>query len=246
MRKLVIIFVAVQLINGFQNLKAQTVDEVINKYIEALGGKDKVKGINSVYQEGVTVLPNGNELTIKSWKVQDKLFRREVQFGMGSQTTIITDKEGWFSNPRNGGAFEPVPEERLKVQAFDLDITPLADYAAKGHTVELQGKEQVDAVECYKIKLTTKSGNAVTYYIDPKSWYVIRETRTGGGMGGGRPGGQQGAGNATFNINYSNYQKTEDGYMFPFTVSVGGQGQSLTYEKIEVNKPVDAKLYKPQ
>jgi hypothetical protein len=249
MRKLVIIFAAVQLIYGFTNLQAQTVDDVINKYIDALGGKEKLKGIKSIYQEGVTVLPNGNELTIKTWKVQDKLLRRQVEFGMGSQTTIVTDKEGWRSNPRNGGAFEAIPEERVKQMQSELDcVSPLIDYAAKGYTAELQGKEQVDAVEAYKIKLTPKTGPAITYYIDPKTWYVIRESRTGGGGagpgGGGRP--NAGGGETVVNVNYSNYQKTEDGYIFPFKVSVTGQGSGLTFEKIEVNKPVDAKLYKPE
>jgi hypothetical protein len=248
MKRIVIIFAAIQLIGVFQNLQAQTVDDVINKYVEALGGKEKVQGIKSVYQEGVSVMPNGNELTIKTWRVQDKLFRREVQFGMGGQTTIVTDKEGWRSNPRNGGAFEAIPEDRLKGQQTELDcVSPLINYAAKGSTAELLGKEQVDGNELYKIKLTPKSGNAIMYYIDPKTWYLVRETRTGaGGPGGGGGRGQNAGGDNTVNINYSNYQKTDDGYVFPFTMSMGGQGSGLTFEKIEVNKPVDAKMYKPQ
>lgn len=248
MRKLVIIFAAVQLMYGFRNLNAQTVDDVINKYVAVMGGVEKLRGIKSIYQEGVTVMGNGNELTMKTWKVQDKLMRREIDFGMGSQTTIVTDKEGWRSNPRNGGAFEAIPEDRLKVMR-DLDcVSPLVDYAAKGYTAELEGKEAVEGVDCYKVKLTPKSGNPVTYFIDANTWYVVRETRTGAGPGGG-PGGGQGrgpAGDGTVNIKYSNYQKTADGYVFPYTLSMGGQGSGLTIEKIEVNKPVDAKLYKPE
>lgn len=249
MRKLVIIFTAVQLMYGFQNLKAQTVDDVINKYVEAIGGAEKLRGIKSIYQEGVTVMGNGNELTMKTWKVQDKLMRRELDFGMGSQTTIITDKEGWRSNPRNGGAFEAIPEDRVKMMRTELDcVTPLLDYAAKGYTAELEGKESVDGVDCYKIRLTPKSGNPVTYFIDANTWYLVRETRTGAGPGGGAGGGQGRGpgGDGTLNIRYSNYQKTPDGYVFPFTVAMGGQGNGLTFEKIEVNKPVDAKLYKPE
>lgn len=247
MRQLVIIFAAVQLIGGFANLQAQTVDDVINKYVEALGGKDKLKGIQSVYQEGITVMGNGNEITIKTWKVQDKLMRREVDFGMGSQATIVTAKEGWSSNPRNGGAFEALPEDRVKAQQIELDcVSPLLDYAAKGHTAELLGKEPVNGVDCYKIKLTPKSGTAVTYFIDPATWYVVQETRTAGnfGPGGGGGGGRAGA-TGEFNIGYSNYQKTTDGYVFPFTVNMGGRGPGVTYEKIVVNQPVDQKLYKP-
>ncbi|HEY0679438.1 MAG TPA: hypothetical protein VGD17_14230 [Chitinophagaceae bacterium] len=247
MKKPVIFFVLIQLIVGFQNLRAQTVDDVINKYTEALGGKEKVLGIKSVYMEGVAVMPNGNELTIKTWKVQDKLFRREVQFGMGSQTTIITETGGWASNPRSGGAFEALPDDRLKAQQFEMDcISPLINYAAKGHTAELIGKEQVEGVDCYKIKLTPKAGSPITYFIDANSWYVIRESRTGrGGPGGGGGGGRPQGGDGTMSISYSNFQKTDDGYLFPFTVSTGGPA-SFTYEKIEVNKPVDAKLFKPE
>lgn len=245
MRKLVIIFAVVQLIYGFQNLHAQTVDDVINKYMEALGGKEKLVGIKSLFQQGVTVLPNGNEFTMKIWKVQDKLFRREMEFGGRHAVTIVTDKEGWSN--MGSGDMQPLPENRLKMQQSELDCTsPLVDYAAKGHTAELLGKESVDGAECYKIKLTPKTGTPITYYIDAKNWYVVMETRTGGGgFGGGqRQGGA--SGDNTVNIKYSNYQKTEDGYVFPFTVSTGGQGTAMTFEKIEVNKPVDAKLYKPE
>jgi hypothetical protein len=248
MRKLVTILIAFQLITGFNTLHAQTVDDVINKHIDALGGKDKVKGITSLYQEGVTVMQNGNELTIKTWKVQDKLFRNEVQSGMFSVTTIITPTEGWRTNPRNGGAFEPIPADRVKMQQAEMDINPLVDYAAKGYTAELLGKEALNGVECYKVKLTPKSGNPATYYIDPNTWYIVRISRTGGGPGGpgGGGGGQRpGGGDGTFNMDFSNYLKTEQGYVFPFTVSTGGPG-SMTFEKIEVNKPVEDKLYKPQ
>ena len=248
MSKLVTILSAILLISGF-TLQAQTVDDVINKYVEALGGKDKLNSIQSIYQEGVTVMANGNEITMKTWKVKDKLARREVSFGMGSQTTIVTPTEGWRSNPRNGGAFEAIPADRLGPLLGELDVTgPLVDYAAKGHMAELLGKETIDGAEAYKIKLKLKQGNEVTYFIDSKTWYLIRETRTGGGGpgGAGGGGGQRPPGDGTININYSNYQKTEDGYMFPFTMSMGGQGQGMTMEKIEVNKPVDPKLYKPE
>jgi len=65
----------------------------------------------------------------------------------------------------------------------------------------------------------------------------------GAGGGGNRPAG--GNGDGTVNIDYSNYQKTAEGFVFPYTVSFGFGGNSMNYEKIEVNKPIDPKLYKP-
>jgi len=245
MGKLVTFFATILLMGVTVSAQAQTVDDVINKYIDALGGKEKLNSIKTLYLEGVTVMQNGNEISAKMYREQDKLSRREISSPMGTMTSIVTDKEGWFSNPRNGNAFEAIPAERLKLQQAELDLrSGLVDYAAKGSTVELLGKEQVGDAEAYKIKLTPKTGNEIIYYIDAKTWYLIRETRKGGGMMGGNRGGQQGNADQTINIDYSNYQKSADGFVFPYTVRFG-QGGSMNYEKIEVNKPIDQKLYKP-
>ena len=138
-----------------------------------------------------------------------------------------------------------MPEEQLKAMQSQMDCAgPLVDYAAKGHKAELIGKEDVDGTECYKIKLTLKSVNDINYFIDPKTWYIIRETSKGGGFGGGRAR-QTGSGDGEMKTDYSNYQKTEDGFMFAMSVS-RGFGGTMTFEKIEVNKPADEKLYKAE
>lgn len=239
---------------GVGMVNAQTADEIVNLYITALGGKEKIAGIKSVYMEGVTVMQNGNELTARTYKVQDQLYRREMELGaMGNMTQIVTPEKGWFSNPRNGGAFEAMPEEMLKGMKGELDcLNPLVNYAAKGHQVTVLGKEVIDGKSCHKLKCTLASGSDITYYIEESTGYLLRETRKGrGGMmgGGGRPGAQGGnAGAETeFNIDYRNYQKTADGYVFPFTVTMGGRGAGMTMEKIEVNKSMDLKtLSKPE
>lgn len=246
MKKYLTLFAIVFL--AFIGSYAQTVEEVINKHVEAMGGAEKLKSLRSLYMEGVAVMQNGNEITSKIYKVQGKLVRREIEFGMGSVTMIVTDKEGWSSNPRSNGAFEPLPKEAVEAQQIELDLAgPLVDYAAKGHKVELIGKETIGTTEAYKIKLTPKTGKEIIYYIDTKDYYVIRQTLKGGGMfggGGGQARGNQGA-DAEINVNYSNYQKTPEGYVFAYALTMGNSGNNMNYEKIEVNKPVDEKLYKP-
>jgi hypothetical protein len=223
--------------------RAQTADEIINNYMNAMGGKEKLLSIKSIHMTGVANF-NGNEINTEIYKVQDKLYRSETNFGMGSISQLIVGDKGWMKNPRGSGSFEPMTEEQVKNMQHLMDcVSPLVDYAAKGHTVELIGKEDVDGTEAYKIKLTTKGGHEINYFIDPKSWYIIRETSKGGGFGGG--GGRGGGGTGEMKIDYSNYQKTDDGYTFPMSVS-RGFGGAMTFEKIEVNKPVDEKLYKAE
>ena len=221
---------------------AQTVDEVVAKHIEAMGGKDKLASLKSVYMETVSVM-NGNEATAKLWKVNNQLMRREFNFGMGTVTMVMTDKEGWSSNPRSGGKFEPLPADVVLSQQSELDCAgPLVDYAAKGHKAELIGKEDVNGVSCNVVKLTLKSGRDITYYIDAKTNYILRSKTKGGGM-------RRGAGanpDAETIVEYSDYRKTDEGYIFPYATTIVGMGAATNVEKIEVNKPVDAKLYKPE
>ena len=242
MKKNLILPAIMLLISAF--VSAQTLDEVIAKHVEALGGAEKVNSLQSLYLEGVAVLQNGNEITSKIYKVKDKLYRREIELGMGSATILVTDKEGWSSNPRSGGNFEAMPKEVYDAQVTEMDLAgPLIDYAAKGHKAELAGKETIDGSEAYKITVTTKGGREVNYFIDGKTYYIVQQTFKGGGNHGG--GGGQPSNNEVI-IKFSNYQKTPEGYTLPYTVSMGGgMGASLNYEKIEVNKPVDEKLYKP-
>ena len=241
MRNLIIFGIFVILLILVQFAQGQTVDEIINKYTDALGGKDKVAAIKSVYLEGVTER-NGNEITTKITKAQDKLFRNEINFGMGSMTMIVTAKKGWRSNPRNGGAFEAMSDDIVKGWQTQLDcVNPMIDYLTKGHKAELTGKDTIDNIECYKIKLTSKQGKEVMYWIDTKTNLLYQSSQKGGGMGGGGRGGDVEV------ITVFKDYKAVEGVMFPFSVvSKGAMGGTLIYEKIEVNKPVDEKLYKPE
>ncbi|MFT3845499.1 MAG: hypothetical protein QM725_10630 [Lacibacter sp.] len=221
--------------------KAQTADEIINKHIEAMGGKEKLLSIKSIYMEGTSVMQNGTEITQRIWKVDGKLMRREISSAMFNMVTLVTDKEGWSMSQRSNGNFEPMPAEVLANVQGEMDCAgPLVDYAAKGHKVELLGKEDVEGTECWKLKMTLKTGRDITYYFDPKTYYIFR-TVTVGGFGG--RGGQGGTNEVK--MDYTEYKKTDDGFVFSYKTTVVGRGGGLFFEKIEVNKPVDEKVYKP-
>lgn len=228
-------------------VRAQSAEEIVARNVTALGGKEKLQSIHSVYLEGVAVMQNGGEIDSKNWRVQGKVYRQEISLPMGNVVVIVTPTQGWSSNPRDGGTFKAMSEEQVKNLQPQLEAAgPLADYAAKGDKVELLGKDTVNGNECYKIKLSFPSGQYITYSIDTKTYYVLRETRKGGGMMGGGGGGGRRPGDGEFNIDFSDYQKTPDGYIFPFTIIASGFGAKTSIEKLEVNKVTDEEaLSKP-
>ena len=233
-----------------QFAQAQSVDEVIDKYIAARGGKDKLNGIKSIYMEGSRQMMGG-EVAVRITKVQGKLSRTEFDMGGSSGFFIITDKEGWNYIPMRMQKAEPMPADRVKTLETEMDIAgPLVDYAAKGHKAELIGKEDVEGTECYKIKLTLSSGKDVTYFIDTKAYTLLRSSQKGGMFSRG------GTGDSEMLTDYSDW-KAVDGIMIAHTVTLkpgagapagqgGGMSGGTTFDKVELNKNVDAKLYKPE
>lgn len=229
------------------SVKAQTADDIINKHIEAMGGKAKLLSIKSVYMEGTSIMQNGTEIAQKSWKVDGKLYRQEINSAMFNFAMLVTDKEGWRQNPRNGGAFEPMTAEAIANMQVQLDCAgAFVDYAAKGHKVDLIGKEDVEGTPAYKIKITYKSGNEANYFFDATTYLIIRMSAKGGGMGMGGGRGPGAGADVERITDFSDYKKTEEGFMFAFKVTPVGMGGGIYYEKIEVNKPVDPKAYKPE
>jgi len=231
---------------------AQSVDDVIKSHIDAMGGAERLSALRSLYSESIAVMANGNEVSTKVWRVQDRLVRREIDFGMGNMKMVVTDKEGWSTNPRSGGAFEAMPPDRADGMRSEMDLPgPLFNYASKGHKAELLGKEDVNGKSCPVVKLTLKSGRDITYYFDPATFYILRTKTKGGGMmrgAGGGAGGGGGQRNPDQEVltDYSDYRKTPEGYVFAHTVTVVGMGAAMNMEKIEVNPKIDEKLFKAE
>ena len=236
---LFVVFILALVFAQFAN--AQSVEEVINQYIIARGGKEKLNSIKSVYFEGTRQMM-GNEVQVKVTRVDGKLNRVDFEFGGNSGYTIITPDKGWTYIPMRSDKPEEMPAARLKLMQDQLDIAgPLVDYAAKGYQVTLKGKDTVSGKEAYKIELTNTAGKDITYFIDTKTHLLI-QTRQ---MGDPGRGGATGA--AEIVTDFSDYKEVS-GVMFPQTVVTEGTGMgsgSMTFDKIEVNNPVDASLYKP-
>jgi len=237
---LIVVFFIIGLVLFVQFVQAQTVDEIINKYMDARGGKDRLMALNSLYMEGSKQMM-GNEIPIKIIKVQGKLARTEFEAMGQTGYTIITPEKGWMFIPMRSQNVDPVPEERLKMMQGELDIAgPLVDYKTKGNKVELIGKDTVKGGDAYKVKLTNAAGKETTFYIDTKTYLVVEISQMMGGMNGDQKQREV--------VTYLSDYKEADGIMFPMTINSPGGGMmggSTTFDKVEVNKPVDEKLYKP-
>lgn len=238
MKNIVLLVVFVLGIVFMQFVQGQTADEIINKYLDARGGKEKLNAIKVLYMEGIKPIM-GTDVPIKVTIVQGKLYRSDFEYGGTSGYSIVTPTQGWSYVPMRSQSVDPIPADALKTMQSQLDIAgPLVDYSLKGNKVELQGKETVDGSEAYKLKVTGADGKETTYYIDTKTNLLVqsKQVRTG-------PNGKQ----AEIITNFSDY-KAVDGVLFPHTISNPGTGPmsgSTTFDTIVINKTIGEDQYKP-
>jgi len=234
MKLLKILFLAVIFATGFINAEAQTADEIINKYVEAIGGKDKVSEIKTVYMEGNIDMMNNLAPSV-TYIVNGKGVKNEVDFNGTKMITCYTDKGGWTINPMAGQTTAtPVPEDVLKTGQLGLDATgPLFDYASKGNKVEFVGKEN----GTYHLKVVTPTNVESHFYIDTASYYISKTVTPISANG------QQ----IEMSAENSDFKKTNNGVIMPYSVKLDFVGTGLvittTAKIIEVNKEIDESIF---
>jgi outer membrane lipoprotein-sorting protein len=235
MKKMKKMFLAVSAVLSIAFAKAQTADEVISKHLDAMGGKEKLAQLTSVYIESGTEIM-GNESTTKTTILNGKAYRNEADFNGQKMVQVITDKGGWAINPFGGSTDAvAVPAEQYKMTEDQIYVDPFLNYAARGAKVELQGKEKVGDVEAYKLKYTNKDNAETTYYIDPSTYYIIQAVRKGNAMGQ----------DVTVNIGYSDFRKNDFGFFWPYATNIdmGQFAMKINAKKVEVNQSVDASIF---
>jgi hypothetical protein len=189
---------------------AQTADEIINKYVQVIGGKDALTKISSVYTESnMDVM--GMQTVVKTTTLNGKGMKQEMDIQGSLITTCYTDKGGWSINPMAGSSSaETMPESQYNTGKEQIIVgAPFINFAEKGYKVELLGNEAVGDVNAFKIKMTSPENVSAIYYFDPNTSYLVKSTQEVEMQG-------QLIDNV---ITYSDYRPTE-GYAMPFKIEM--------------------------
>ena len=220
-------------IASFSAIQAQTADEIVTKYINAIGGKEKLDKVKTFYSESTSQVM-GNEgpsiLTI----VRGTGYKVSSETNGQAFVMVLTDKGGWQINPFAGAATATaLPEEAVKQGQGRLDpFGPLFDYAAKGNKVELVGKE----AGAYKLKVTNAVSGETLVYIDSATYYMTKLIINSQFMG------------QSMDVisTFSDFRKGDLDIVFPYRVvlSYGGQFEVTNkVNKIEINKTIDPAVF---
>jgi hypothetical protein len=226
---------------AFTNVQAQTADEVVNKYIETIGGKEKLEALNAVKMEMVANY-QGMEIPVQVTSAKDGKMLVKINL-MGKEMTQVAfdGTSGWSTNMMTMKAEKMNSEdiENLKNTSTKDFPDPFLNYKQKGYVADYIGKETKEGTECHKIKLTKnqvvvngeKVDDVSFYYFDTEN-NVIVMTETE--IKEGQMKGQMASSTS------GNYQEV-DGIYFPFTMNQFGQ--EMTIKKITLNPTIDLKEF---
>jgi outer membrane lipoprotein-sorting protein len=218
---------------------AQTVDEIIAKNVEARGGADKLKGVQSVKSTATLAMGPGMEAPGILIQKRGNLARLEFTIQGLTAVQAYDGTHAWQVMPFMGKKDPELmaADEAKEVEEMaDID-GPMVDYKSKGNQVELLGKEKMEGTDAYKMKVSLKNGDVQTVYIDADSFLEIKEEtkRTVRGS------------EQVYEASIGDYKEV-NGVIFPFAIESGVKGsqekQKLTITKIELNVPVDDSMFK--
>ena len=221
---------------GVLSAKAQSADEVVNKHIAAIGGKDAIDKIKSISIEGEVAVMGQSFPSLTTIAV-GKGFKSVVTVNGMEIIQVFTPEGGWAVNPFTGAtAPAPITEDEKKLGPSRYNVGgPLYNYKEKGSTIELAGSDTMNGVKTIKLKLKESSGTETLFSLDPNTYYILK-TETKGTING-----QDIQAVTTF----ADYKKTDLGYVMPYTTNTSSQGfdVSITHSKVEFNKEVDPKIF---
>jgi hypothetical protein len=217
----------------------QTADELVQKNIQAKGGLEKIKALKSVRMSGNFDGGGGFHARVGQDNMRPDMVRETFSLQGMTGVQAYDGTAGWLIRPF-GGRKDPqlMGEDDLRDLLIDADFDgPLVDYKEKGNTVEYLGHDIVDGDDALRLKVTLKDGDIIYYYLDPDAFIEIRKEVQEFIRGQVRE----------TVVDLGSY-KPVAGVMFPFSVSSGPKNdptnrQTITYDKIEANVPMDASLF---
>lgn len=223
---------------------SQNVDEIINSYYTAIGGKnwDAINGMRMT----ANVDQGGMSIPVEVVSMRDGRSFTKITFMGNTMTMAAFDgKKSWTTNFMTMEPEESPADDSENARRMSKDFpNGLINYKNLGYTATLLGSEKVEGTDCHKIKLEKKSmlvegqeiPNVEYFYMDKENNVpLLVETEISSGEMKGK----------ISQTKFSDYQEVNDVY-FPFSTTSGikdEQSQTIQFEKIEVNPTVDDNMF---
>jgi hypothetical protein len=152
-----------------------TVDEVIERNTAAMGGRRAIEAVHSVAIDLHIVDPDfavdGSYRATRPGKM-----RIDVKAeGKHVFTEAFDGRTGWEWKGEGTATIEASAKATAALRhGVELPghLYGLHELRQRGHRIDLIGREKINGVDYYALRLTLDDGYVTTLYVDPKSWLI--------------------------------------------------------------------------
>lgn len=197
-----------------------TANDVINKYLNALGGKEKLEGVQS-YALMAEAEMQGTKLNLELKKTAKNQFMQDVKVMGNSMSKQVLDGDMGYMVMQ--GQRKDLGEGELK--KIKEESAPFPELNYLNNNVVLEGIETVEGKKAYKLRITDEK----SIFYDMESGLKLQEINTTEMQGQEM---QQ-------TLIYDDYKEVS-GIQFPFklTQSMGPQSIEFLVQELKVNEGV--------
>ena len=90
-------------------------------------------------------------------------------------TEAFDGQHGWEWNGKESKTTSPGATAALQHGVeFPGKLFGLHELKQRGHQIELVGREKIEGINYYALRLTLSDGYTTTLYVDPQSWLITR------------------------------------------------------------------------
>ncbi|HSE39997.1 MAG TPA: hypothetical protein VLH08_04465 [Acidobacteriota bacterium] len=157
--------------------KEITLQEIIDNHTKASGGKEAIEKVKTaeikIQIEEPTFKVKGTYVTDRDQRMRIDIYNE----GKWVYAEGYDGKNGWQRKNETGTA-EPSSAEG-SAALWHGTVLPgktfgLHELESLGHKVNLEGRETVDDINYYVLKITLKDGFSKYYYVHPENWRIER------------------------------------------------------------------------
>jgi hypothetical protein len=212
---------------------AQTVDEIVNRNLEALGGRAALDRVQSLRQTSQLVL-TGSESRIVVYAKRPNLIRQELKIAGQTVVQAFDGSIGWTVN-RLLGATSPTPLAGADLEALRHQVAwegALPAARTRGDRIELVGRVTVNGRPAHHLRIAAVDHQRQRHvYVDAETFLEVRTVDV---TSAGR-----------FEQDLSSYQ-TVEGVKIPFSIKTSFNGRptgEIVVSKVEVNVAIDNAMF---
>jgi len=212
-----------------------SVDEVLNKYVEAMGGAKAINAVTSRVMKGtVDVVGVSRGGTFEFYaEAPNKILTVIDAHPFGNAKTGYNGRSGWS---RSAAGLRALKNLELAALQRDADFYSAVKLKTTYAKVSLAGQSKIGFRDVYVLDLQPAVGSVVRTYLDAQTFLPVRVNTVM----------TIGAISAPVEVYLDDWREV-DGVKYPFSMSQSFPKQTLTFtvKEIRHNVPIDAKLFEP-